>query len=117
MHEASVVEALVGMLSKEAALRGGGRITKIRLVVGEATGYMAQSLEFYLGLLGKGTALDGAGLELRYVKPLLRCRVCGHEFERRRFTFECPRCGGAGRLTETGREFFVESIDLEASAS
>lgn len=113
MHEASVVEALVGMLEGEVRSRGGGKVTAIRLVVGEATGYMAESLDFYLGQLAKGTALEGAKLEMTYVKPLLRCAACGKDFERRRFTFECPTCGGAGVMTAVGREFFIESIDLE----
>jgi hydrogenase nickel incorporation protein HypA/HybF len=113
MHEASVVEALVGMLGAEVAARGGGRVTRIRLVVGEATGYMDESLAFYFGQLAKGSALEGAALETRRVKPLLHCPACGLDFERRRFTFECPDCGGQGVLTTVGGEFFVESIDLE----
>ena len=117
MHEASVVESLVAMLAEEVAKRGGGRVTNIRLVVGEASGYMAESLEFYFGTLSKGTALEGSVLSVRYVKPRLRCSACGLEFERRRFSFDCPSCGGAGKLTDIGGEFYVESIDLEEGAA
>lgn len=117
MHEASAVEALVGMLGAEVEKLGGGRVTLIRLVVGEATGYMAESLAFYLGQLGKGTALEGAALELRYVKPRLRCPACGLEFERARFSFACPSCGGQGRMSDIGGEFYVDSIELEEGAA
>lgn len=117
MHEASVVESLVAMLGEEVARQGGGRVTAIRLVVGEATGYMAESLAFYLGELGRGTPLEGAKLELRYVKPKLRCVACGKEFERKRFSFQCPSCGGQGRMTKIGAEFYVESIDLAEGAA
>ncbi|MEI6385713.1 MAG: hydrogenase maturation nickel metallochaperone HypA [Spirochaetota bacterium] len=115
MHEASVVEALVSMLALEVEKQGGGRVTVVRLVVGEATGYMPESLDFYFGQLSKGTSLEGARLEYRTVKALLCCQACGREFERARFTFECPDCGGQGQMTAIGRDFHVESIDLEAA--
>jgi hydrogenase nickel incorporation protein HypA/HybF len=117
MHEASAVEALVNLLSKEVAAQGGGRVTKIRLVVGRARGFMEESLAFYLGVLGKGTALEGAKLELQTLESLLRCGSCGREFKRSRFTFECPDCGGPGRMTGKGMEFFIDSIDLETDGT
>jgi len=117
MHEASVVEALVSMLEAEVAKQGGGRVTLVRLVVGEATGYMRESLEFYFGLLSKGTSLEGARLELGLVKSLLHCPACAEDFERLRFSFDCPRCGGPGQMTRVGKEFFVESIDLEEASA
>ena len=117
MHEASAVEALVAMLSSEVERRGGGRVKAIRLVAGETRGFMPESLEFYLELLAKGTPLEGAALSIRFVKPRLRCSACGLEFERKRFTFECPACGGPGRMTDVGSELYVDSIDLEEGAA
>jgi hydrogenase nickel incorporation protein HypA/HybF len=112
MHEASIVEALVKTVV--AALPEPGlKVTAIRLVVGEATGYMESSLKFYFSTLAKGTAAEGAELDVRYVKPLVKCAACGLEFVRPRWSFACPDCGGEGRLTKTGSEFFVDSIDAE----
>ena len=103
MHEASASEAIAKMVSEEARVRGladgrSYRVTKISLVVGEATGYMRESLEFYIAASAQGTPAEGAILELRYVKPKLRCPSCGLEYERRRFTFECPTCGAQGTI-------------------
>lgn len=118
MHEASASEALVKMVAEEALSRGRAedrsyRITRIRLVVGEATGYMRESLEFYVAASAKGTPAEGAALDIRYVKPLLRCPSCGLEYERKRFTFECPACGAQGIMTKVGREFYVDSIEID----
>jgi hydrogenase nickel incorporation protein HypA/HybF len=118
VHEASVSEALVKMVSAEASSHCGAdgrplRVTRINLVVGEATGYMRESLEFYVGISAKGTSLEGAALDIRYVKPLLRCPSCGLEFERRRFSFDCPACGVQGVLTKAGSEFYVDSIEID----
>jgi hydrogenase nickel incorporation protein HypA/HybF len=111
MHEASIVEALVKLVV-DSLPEENMRVSKIRLVVGEATGYMESSLKFYLGVLGKGTAVEGSELDIRYVKPLLKCSACGGEFERARFSFACPSCGGDGIMTKTGSEFFVDSIEV-----
>jgi hydrogenase nickel incorporation protein HypA/HybF len=117
VHEASAAEAIVKMAAAEAAARApsGGevpRVTKISLVVGETTGYMRESLEFYVAASAKGTPAEGAALEIRYVKPRLRCPACGLEYERRRFSFDCPSCGAQGTMTGTGSEFFVDFIEL-----
>ena len=118
MHEASVSEALVKLVSAEAASRSlpGSpplRVTRIGLVVGEATGYMRESLEFYVGISAKGSCVEGAALDISYVKPRLRCPACGLEFERRRFSFDCPDCGAQGIMTKSGSEFYVDHIEVE----
>jgi hydrogenase nickel incorporation protein HypA/HybF len=113
VHEASAAEAIVKMVAAEARSRGAARVRKIDLVMGETTGYMKESLEFYVAASAKGTPVEGAALDLRYVKPLLRCPSCGLEYERARFSFECPSCGAQGTLTGTGSEFYIDSIELE----
>lgn len=116
MHEASAAEAIVAIVSAEAAARNAARISRISLVLGEATGYMRESLEFYLAAIARGSPAEGAALDIRYVKATLRCPSCDLEFERRRFTFECPACGTRGLMTETGSEFYVDSIDIEEAS-
>jgi hydrogenase nickel incorporation protein HypA/HybF len=116
MHEASAVEALVKIVAAEARAHGAQRIRRIDLVVGETTGYMEESLAFYLRILGKGTPAEGAGLSIRYVKSLLRCPACGKDFERSRFSFDCPDCGEPGVMTKAGSEFYIDSIEVEEAA-
>lgn len=120
MHEASASEAIVKMVAEEARSRsgpGGGsmRVSRISLVVGEATGYMRESLEFYVAASARGTAAEGAALDIRYVKPRMRCPSCGREYERVRFSFACPSCGAQGLMTKTGSEFYIDSIEVEAA--
>jgi hydrogenase nickel incorporation protein HypA/HybF len=122
MHEASASEAIVKMVSDEALAQSGRdgrqyRVTRINLVVGVATGYMRESLEFYVAASARGTLAEGAALDIRYVKSLLRCPSCGLEYERRRFTFECPACGAQGAMTKAGSEFYIDSINVEAAAA
>lgn len=113
MHEASVTEALIKLALEEAQKNGASRVTSISLVVGETTGYMAESLEFYFRSFSKGTTLEGAELKLTYVKPKIRCPSCGKLFERKQFSFDCPDCGTPGTMTSVGNEFYIDSIEIE----
>jgi hydrogenase nickel incorporation protein HypA/HybF len=118
LHEASAAEAIVGLARAEAESRSAAegrrfRVTRIWLVVGESTGYMRESLEFYVAASARGGCVEGAALDIRYVKPRLKCPSCGLEFERARFSFDCPECGAQGIMTGAGREFYVDSIEVD----
>lgn len=113
MHEASVTEALVKMALGEADTRKAKKVTAINLVVGETTGYMKESLEFYFRIFTKGTLLAGAALNVTYVKPKIKCPKCGLLFERARFSFDCPNCGTPGTMTKIGSEFYIDTMDIE----
>jgi len=121
MHEASASEAIVKMAQAEADARSVAdgrdyRVTRVDLVVGESTGYMRESLEFYVAASARGTRVEGAALDIRYIKPRLKCPSCGLEFERKKFSFECPSCGTAGVMTGAGREFYIDSIEVDEAA-
>ena len=120
MHEASAIESVVKIVAEEATKRGAPgaprSVLAVHLVVGEVTGHMEDSLKFYFASLGKGTPAEGATLDVRYIKPQLKCSSCQKLFERRRFTFECPHCGGQGVMTKIGSEFYIDSIELAESA-
>jgi hydrogenase nickel incorporation protein HypA/HybF len=116
MHEAGAAQAIVGMLEAEALAKGATRVTSVRVVAGETAAYMEESLAFYLGFFAKGTCVEGVKLEFKTVKPRLRCRSCSLEFERKRFSFDCPACGGEAAVLDLGTEFHIESAELEGEA-
>lgn len=113
MHEAGAAQAIVDILASEAVARGARRVSAVRVVAGEAGAYMEESLAFYLGFFAKGSPVEGARLELKVVKPRMRCRSCGLEFERSHFSFACPSCGKEAEIADLGQEFFIESADFE----
>lgn len=112
MHELPITRRIIDIASQAAAERGAGRITKIYLVVGDASGYMADSIQLYFDLISAGSPCEGAALDFEFVKSMLKCETCGALFERKPFDFTCP-CGGQGRPTEIGREFYVKAIEVE----
>jgi hydrogenase nickel incorporation protein HypA/HybF len=113
MHEYAVTKSIVDIAVKEAQKAGASRVNAISLVIGELSTVIDDSVRLYFGLIAEGTIASGADLRFRRVKAQFYCRHCRSNFEKPAHGFECPECGGLGIPTETGKEFYVESIEVE----
>ena len=109
MHEYGLAQQIISMAAEYAA---GKRIKAINLVVGETSGCVADSIVLYFDLIAEGGSCEGAELNIERVKPMLKCKKCGCFFERKTFSFDCG-CGGEGRPTEIGSEFYIRSIEVD----
>ena len=114
MHELTVAQGILktveGCLT-EAQL---GRMTSIVITVGELAAVQKECLEFAFTAITMGTPMEGVTLEIEYVKPVFRCKICEAEFEPSEGFFSpCPNCEGFGVDVIKGTELFVKSVDLE----
>ena len=111
MHELSITESIL-----EIALRHSGeqRITDLRLVIGELSTLVDESVQFYWDIVSEGTPAAGATLHFRRVPAQLTCQTCGHSYSPRH-SLPCPACGGEEIDITAGEEFFLESIDVDAA--
>lgn len=108
-----MTEKLLNLVLTEAENHQAQRVTKIKICIGELSGIIENCVAYYFQLVAKDTIAAGAQLEFIKCKATLFCPVCRREFEKSAQDFICPNCGGLGRLTEVGRECFVESIEVE----
>jgi len=108
-----VTQSLVDMVLEEAEKREVKKVTKVTVVIGELTGLESESIKFYFDILSENTVAEGAELTFKIIKAQFKCRQCGTIFERSNFTFNCPVCGGVGVLVNKGKEFYIESIEVE----
>lgn len=113
MHELALTEKMLQLVLIEAKNHQAQRVTKIKLSVGELSGVIEDCVAYYFQLSARDTIAAGAKLEFAKCKAMLFCPVCQRQFEKKPQDFNCPNCGGLGRLTEVGRECFVESIEVE----
>ena len=112
MHEYPVTLRIIDVASDSARENGAEKVKKIKLVMGEDCGYLADSIALYFDIIAAGTLCEGAELCFEYIKPQLRCKKCGNLFLRKPFVFTCPDCDGDGEPTEIGREFYLDSIEI-----
>ena len=116
MHEYPVTQQIIKIAEKHASERGASGIEKIKLVVGDYSGFIGDSIQMYFDIISQGTLCEGAVIEIEHIKPKLKCRGCGALFERAPLSFSCPHCGEDGEPTEIGKEFYIESIEIIAEA-
>ncbi len=112
MHEMSITQSLLDIALAEAQKARAKRITAIHLKIGALTGVVADSISFYLDFLAKGTPAEGAKLAATVMPVTARCPACNITFPAEELIFACPTCGGAAQVA-SGRELFIESIEVE----
>jgi hydrogenase nickel incorporation protein HypA/HybF len=113
MHELALTEKIFKLVIAEAAAHQAQKITKIKIVVGELSGMVEGSIEFYFRLIAKASIAEQATLEFNRVAARLYCIHCKKDFQKQARDFICPDCGNLARLTESGQECVVESIEVD----
>lgn len=113
MHEYAVTKSIIGTAVQEAQKAGAGRITEIRLVIGDLSTVIDESVQLYFDLMCEGTMAKGARLIFKRIPAQFGCRSCGALYDKPLHGFDCPVCGGQGLPTGRGREFYIESIEVE----
>jgi hydrogenase nickel incorporation protein HypA/HybF len=112
MHEFSVVTYLLETVEAEAREHGASRVLTIDLVIGDRASIVDESLFFYFDMLKSGTLAEDAKLTARRVPSEFDCLECGNTYVASD-DFHCPVCGGIGRVSSKGSEFYIESIEIE----
>lgn len=112
MHELTVTKNIVDIAVEEAKKAGASRIIEIRLVIGELSAIIDESVKMYFEIVSEGTMARNAKLVFKKVPAGFICKSCSNEYVKPAGGFDCPLCGGPGTLTDTGKEFYIESMDV-----
>jgi hydrogenase nickel incorporation protein HypA/HybF len=110
MHELSLANAVVDTVMRHAR---ESRVEQINLKVGRLRQVVPESLEFYFGIVSRGTQCEGAILVQDVVLARLKCESCGYGWEPDLPVFRCPRCNEGETLVLSGDEFEVDTILLQ----
>jgi hydrogenase nickel incorporation protein HypA/HybF len=114
MHELPATEGILSVALEAAEQNGARRIMAIDLVIGELAGIVDDSVQFYFDILSKDTIAEGAVLRFRREPAAAVCADCGHQFPVEvPLSAACPVCEGIRLHVSGGREFFVESIEVD----
>jgi hydrogenase nickel incorporation protein HypA/HybF len=113
MHEQSIVESLLALALENAEKVKANKIHRIYLVVGELSGVVEESVNFYFSFLCKDTIAAGAGLFFMRIPARLRCRNCNTDFSPERLDFHCPNCKEQEVEIIGGRELYIDSMEVE----
>jgi len=113
MHELAITENILNIAVDEARKHGAQKVLSIKLKVGEFSDVVPQLIQEYYNIVSKGTAAEGAKLVIEKVPVIIKCNDCGNEGVIDKTNIECPNCGSLNIKLITGREFYVDSMEVE----
>jgi hydrogenase nickel incorporation protein HypA/HybF len=113
MHEVGLVEGIVDTVRRRA---GDRPVARVKVQIGTlhraSQGPMEQAFE----MVGAGTIVDGATLELVQMPVVSTCRECGRAESGDEIALVCPVCGATSMEYTGGDELILESIEYRAPA-
>ncbi len=113
MHELGVTQAILDIALDKAKAAKAEKITKINLVIGEMSGIVDDCVQFYFDFLSKDSIASGTTLSFKRIPMQVRCRKCGFSFLPDNSLWSCPQCNEWDVEIIAGREFYVDSIEVE----
>ena len=115
MHELAVTQNILDIVCRHAEQARAKRVLRIHLVIGELSSIVDDSVQFYFDFLSRDSSAAGAELAFERVGVRLGCAACGHQWEPESADWTCPACGKARATVVAGREFYVDSIEVDDS--
>lgn len=111
----AVTEGILKVVLKHAEMSNARRVVSICLRIGELQNVVDEWLNRYFDYLSRGTIAEGAKFKIIHSPVISKCRNCEEVFKiniRELDNLNCPRCGGDKSILMSGREFFVEEIEV-----
>lgn len=110
MHELAVTQGILDIVLQHAE---GRKVRQVNLVIGQFSSIVDDSVQFYWEIIAEDTAAAKARLRFERIPGEMTCNDCGHVFHPGNETFLCPACESGTVRVSRGREFQVDSIDVE----
>ena len=114
MHEFHLVEGIVKQVLAKAQNSAAKKVTKVALVIGELSGLDPDSIRLYFEEITRGTIVEGAPLSVNSLALKLRCNTCDMVFDKKIGEFNCPQCGNLGVKSSSGKEFYIDYIEIDS---
>jgi hydrogenase nickel incorporation protein HypA/HybF len=83
------------------------------VTIGQLSSIIDDSILFYWDIISKDTIAEGARIKFKRIPTQMVCLNCGNTYTPGDLDFDCPECGSSKIKIQSGREFFLESIDVE----
>ena len=113
MHEFSIAEGLVNTVLAELEKQPAGvQLKKTRVVIGDMRQVVTDTLTFAYKTLTRDTPAAGSELDIVTRPVTLHCRACGWRGAIDDRLFVCAECGARDVEVATGKELYLESLEI-----
>ncbi len=111
MHEMTLAQDMIRII--ERTLGGKVRLERVNVTIGPLAGISGESLRFCFTEIARLEDFGEPELTINYTKARLLCLDCREEYSSDDLFHCCPRCGSIRKRVLSGREFTVDSVELE----
>jgi hydrogenase nickel incorporation protein HypA/HybF len=112
----ALTREVVDIVIQEAAAAGATQVSAVHVTIGYMRDIVEEYFEGLFGYLTRGTVAENAELIMTRVAFTVLCNKCGqiYRFDAhdRSAATECPSCGETDFKVNTGREFFINAIEI-----
>lgn len=114
VHELSIALSLVEAACEAAAPLGNVRVEALHVRLGALSGVVKEALAFSFDMAARGTAIDGARLDIEDVPVTAFCPACDAErmLDATTFALRCPQCDGPLTKLIHGREMELTALEV-----
>ena len=113
MHEMALTESIVEIVSEEARKHGFCKIRVVRLQVGALAHVEPDALRFCFDAVSRGTAAEGATLEIIRPPGQGWCLDCAKTVTMNERFAACPECGNHHVQVTSGDELRIEELEVD----
>jgi len=113
MHELPVSISILSIVLQQAKTVQATRIRQVNLTIGKLSGIVPEFIQLQFHLLSRDTIAAGAKLSIHQPPAKLRCLNCDTIFSLDDQNWVCPNCCEREVEVVSGRECYVESMEVE----
>jgi len=114
MHELSITQSILEIALRHGEQAQASKITDLYLVIGQLSSVIDESVQFYWDMIAEGTLAQGASLHFERIPARLECQACGQTYTLEGNQLDgCPACESLEVKVVAGKEFRLESIEIE----
>lgn len=117
MHERSLIRSLLRQVEQIVAVEGGGKVTEIRVKVGDLSGVEPLLFQTAFDDMVPSVFSSDCRLALEIVSVTAVCNECEHQFEIVDFQFRCPECQTKSVQVIQGDEVTLISVSINSNNS
>ncbi len=112
MHELSLAQNIVEIVHQHVPTLDLPKVRTVDVLVGAASGVVADSLAFSYSAIVSGTSLASSSMKIEHIPYRVHCRSCGLTSDHDDGLRICPACGSMETTVVSGTELRVQAIEL-----
>lgn len=113
MHELAVTQGILDIAVAEAEKVGNRKVINIKIKLGAFTGLVPSCIQEYYNLISEDTVAEGAELIFEKIPAVIHCETCGTDSTLYHFRLRCSKCNGNKVKIVSGKEFYIDSMEVE----